>query len=108
MISDVIGTIFSTQGDTKVKLRTAVLLVVFLLGACASNETYDRYRINNQADADAYNAQVTNEAEKLICSREKIMGSIRTRFVCMTAGQRRAAQAELVDIRTRGAVLPTR
>lgn len=90
------------------KFFTTLALASILVACSSTPDPSDRYRIRNQADADAYNAQVTNEADKLICEREKIMGSIRTRFVCMTAAQRQAVQAELVDIRTRGAVLPTR
>ena len=81
------------------------MLLLLTLAACQSSAGGDQLRIRNQADADAYNAQVTNPADMLHCSREKIMGSVRTRFVCMTAAQREALQAELVDIRGRGAVL---
>lgn len=87
-------------------IKMTVLTMFFTLAACqSSSDNSDQYRIRNQADADAYNAQITNPADKLACSREKIMGSVRTRFVCMTAAQRQALQGELTDIRTRGAVL---
>ena len=85
--------------------RVPTVLLLLTLAACQSSSGGDQLRIRNQADADAYNAQVTNPADMLECTREKIMGSVRTRFVCMTAAQREALQAELVDIRGRGAVL---
>lgn len=88
--------------------RMILLLLVASLAACQSSEPEvgNPSTIRNQADADAYNALVSNEAEKLECRREKIMGSIRSRTVCMTRARWDSLQSELSDIRDHDAVMP--
>lgn len=44
-------------------------------------------RIRSQRDADAYNALVSSESEKLVCTRERVLGSNIPQFVCMTVAQ---------------------
>lgn len=44
--------------------------------------------IRNQADVDAYNATVSSESEKLVCQRERRIGSNFPQLVCMTVAQR--------------------
>jgi hypothetical protein len=95
-------------------MPTCTLLRTILLAAglccstvaCQTNSApANPTEIRTQADADAYNALVTNEADRLICRRERLMGSIRTRLVCMTGPQWSAVEEELTDIRGRGSVL---
>lgn len=45
-------------------------------------------RIRTQSDVDAYNATVGSESEKLVCTRETVVGSNFRQFVCMTVAQR--------------------
>ena len=44
--------------------------------------------IRTQADVDRYNATVSSEGEKLVCERERVVGSNLPQFVCMTVNQR--------------------
>ena len=44
-------------------------------------------RISSQRQVDAYNATVSAENDKLVCTREKPTTSNIRRFVCMTVGQ---------------------
>lgn len=44
-------------------------------------------RIRSQRDVDAYNATVSSEGEKLVCSRESVIGSNVRQFVCLTVAQ---------------------
>lgn len=65
-----------------------VLLVVSgLLTACTSASSGAR-PIRTQADVDRYNATVTSEGDKLVCDRERVVGSNLPQFVCMTVNQR--------------------
>ncbi len=45
-------------------------------------------RIRTQRQVNAYNATVSSESEKLICTREFVVGSNLRQFVCMTVAQR--------------------
>ena len=45
-------------------------------------------RIRTQRDVDNYNATVGSESEKLVCTRESVIGSNLRQFVCMTVAQR--------------------
>ena len=49
---------------------------------------------------DAYNATVSGENNKLVCTRERVIGSNIRQFVCMTVAQReRLAQQARDDVR---------
>ncbi|MCB1665776.1 MAG: hypothetical protein KDI28_08325 [Pseudomonadales bacterium] len=65
----------------------ALLLVSGLLTACTSAPSGPR-PIRTQADVDRYNATVSSEGEKLVCERERVVGSNLPQFVCMTVNQR--------------------
>lgn len=54
-------------------------------------------RIRSQRQVDAYNATVSVEDDKLVCTRERTTTSNIPEFVCMTVGQRKrqAADAQL-------------
>jgi hypothetical protein len=83
-------------------------LVIGLLSLLIACETsYDPNdgigRIRTQRDVDAYNATVSATDDKLVCTRESVIGSNIRQFVCLTARQREqqriAIQAGLDDIR---------
>ena len=83
-------------------MRTiAVIGLMLTLSACESLYQDDGIpRIRSQRDADAYNATVSSESQKLVCAREAVLGSNIREFVCMTVAQRdRLAQEarEAVD-----------
>jgi len=60
-------------------------------------------RIRSQADAEAYNSTVSAETDKLVCTRERVIGSNIPQFVCLTVGQReRLAQQAIEDIQSIG------
>lgn len=63
-------------------------------------------RIRNQRDVAAYNATVSSEGEKLVCTRERVTGSNFPRFVCLTVNQRdrmsRSAQRAIQDLQSSG------
>ncbi|NKB33880.1 MAG: hypothetical protein GKR91_12350 [Pseudomonadales bacterium] len=44
--------------------------------------------IRSQEDVDAYNATVSSESEKLVCDRERIVGSNFPQWICFTVAQR--------------------
>ncbi len=71
------------------KQLLAVLALASNLVACES--LYDNggiEDIRSQRQVDAYNATVSSESEKLVCSREAPLGSNIRRFTCMTVAQR--------------------
>lgn len=69
------------------------LFAVFVLGATlvGCESLYDNggiEDIRSQRQVDAYNATVSSESEKLVCTRERPLGSNIRRFTCMTVAQR--------------------
>ena len=63
--------------------------LVAILTGCESLYQDDGIpRISSQRDVDAYNANVTANADKLVCDRERVLGSNMPRWVCMTVAQR--------------------
>ena len=68
----------------------AVIGLVALLTGCEGMYPPDDGipRIRSQRDVDTYNATVSSESEKLVCSRESVIGSNIRQFVCMTIAQR--------------------
>jgi len=45
-------------------------------------------RIRSQRQVDEYNATVSSESEKLVCTRETLLGSNLRQYLCMTLAQR--------------------
>ena len=88
-------------------MRKLVLLIglATLLVACESLYEDDGIpRIRSQRDADAYNATVSGDSQKLVCARESVLGSNLRQFVCMTVAQReRLAQQARENVETFGA-----
>ena len=81
-----------------------ICLLGFTLVGCES--LYDDGgipRIGSQRQVDAYNATVSAENDKLVCTREKPTTSNIRRFVCMTVGQQQrlaeTSQREVEEIR---------
>jgi len=67
----------------------AVLILAATLVACESMyEEGGIPRIRSQKQVDAYNATVSSEGEKLVCEKERPLGSNISQFVCMTINQR--------------------
>lgn len=66
----------------------AVLILAATLIGCES--MYDNSgipRIRSQKQVNAYNATVSSEGEKLVCTKEKPLGSNISQFSCMTLNQ---------------------
>lgn len=86
----------------------ALISVLVLLSACVRVSDADR-PIRSQADVERYNANVSSEGEKLVCERERVVGSNIPQFVCMTINQRerlaRSASDALDEIRNAQPVL---
>ena len=78
-----------------------ILLLGFSLVGCES--LYDDGgipRIRSQKQVDAYNATVSANNDKLVCTREKSTTSNIRQFVCMTIGQQaRMAEESREEVR---------
>ena len=61
---------------------------IVILSGCESTDDDGIPRIRSQRDADAYNATVSSEGEKIICEREEVIGSNIRALVCLTVNQR--------------------
>jgi hypothetical protein len=81
-------------------VRVATLIgLIFPLIACESLRIEDDGipRINSQRDIDEYNATVSSEGEKLVCTRERPLGSNIRQYFCMTQNQRDRLVTETRD-----------
>ena len=69
-----------------------LIVVLALASALVGCESlYDNggiEEIRSQRQVDAYNATVSSEGEKLVCTRERPLGSNIRKFSCMTVAQR--------------------
>lgn len=66
-----------------------VLVLALALVGCESLYEDDGIsRIRSQKQVDAYNETVSSEGEKLVCTKEKPLGSNISQFNCMTLNQR--------------------
>jgi len=75
-----------------------ILALAATLIACESlYEVSDIADIRSQRQVDAYNATVTAEEDKLVCTREKPLGSNIPRFMCMTVAQQSRLEARARD-----------
>jgi|FLOH01.1.fsa_nt_gi hypothetical protein len=83
----------------------AAISVAGLLMGCESlyQEDDGIRRIRSQRDVDEYNATVSSESQKLVCTREVVVGTHFRSFVCLTVAQRdrlsREARDSIDDIR---------
>ena len=73
-----------------------VFCVLGLLSACVPVSDSNR-PIRTPADVERYNANITNEGDKLVCDRERVLGSNLPQFVCMTVSQRERLAREASD-----------
>ena len=70
---------------------------------CESMDDDGIPRVRSQRDADAYNATVSSSSERIICERERVIGSNIQQLVCLTVDQRAGtARAAREIIETRG------
>ena len=77
-----------------------IALVGLLVSACDSlyeNNDDGIPRIRSQRDVEAYNETVSSEGEKLVCERERVIGSNIRQWVCLTIAQRDALQRQAQD-----------
>ena len=82
------------------KNLTLIALVGLLGSACESlyeNNDDGIPRIRSQRDVEAYNETVSSEGEKLVCERERVIGSNIRQWVCLTIAQRDALQRQAQD-----------
>ena len=70
------------------KLLTVLVLGAALVGCESMYEDGGIPRIRSQKQVDAYNATVSSEGEKLVCTKERPLGSNISQFNCMTLNQR--------------------
>jgi len=86
--------------DKKMLKASILLFFLAILAGCETLYQTDGIpRINSQRDADAYNAMVSAESDKLVCTRENVLGSNIREFVCLTVAQReRLRQAAVEDL----------
>lgn len=67
------------------------LILMLALALVGCGNLYDDGgipRIRSQKQVDEYNASVSSESEKLVCTRERPTGSNISQFICMTVAQR--------------------
>jgi|TARA_B100000795_G_C22787426_1_gene435264 hypothetical protein len=78
------------------------ILVATLVGCESLYEQDDISRIRSQRQVDAYNATVSSEGEKLVCTKERPLGSNISQFMCLTQNQQdriaRQSQQAIQDI----------
>ncbi len=55
-------------------------------------------RIRTQRDVAAYNATVSAEADKLVCTREVVLGTHFREFVCLTVAERDRVQQQTREV----------
>ena len=73
-----------------------LLPMIGLLSACVPVSDANR-PIRTPADVERYNATVSSEGEKLVCNRERVLGSNLPQFVCMTKNQQERLAREASD-----------
>lgn len=76
-------------------MKMLIIAAALTLVGCESLYQDDGIqRIRTQKDVDAYNATVSTEAGKLICTREFVIGTNFREFVCLTVAQRERMQQQ--------------
>ncbi|PCH61459.1 MAG: hypothetical protein COC19_04695 [SAR86 cluster bacterium] len=75
--------------NTKNLFPLSLLLgLSLLISSCVVPDDDGIGRIRSQRDVDAYNATVSSPGQKLVCSREKVLGTNFREFVCITVAYR--------------------
>lgn len=77
-----------TEEKWMIRILTVFVFVAALAGCESLYDDDGIPRIHSQRDADAYNATVSSDSQKLVCEREQVTGSNLRQFVCMTVAQR--------------------
>ena len=78
-------------------MKTFLLIAIFgFVSACVPVSESSR-PIRTPGDVERYNATVTNEGDKLVCNRERVVGSNLPQFVCMTVAQQERLAREASD-----------
>ena len=73
----------------------SLLVLIAALTACEGLYDDDGIpEIRTRADVIAYNATVTAENDKLVCTREQVIGTNIRQLVCLTAAQRAIIQEQ--------------
>ena len=57
---------------------------IVILSGCESTDDDGIPRIRSQRDADAYNATVSSSGERIICERERVIGSNTVSYTHLT------------------------
>ncbi len=70
------------------KMSIVMGMAVMLFGCESLYEPSSIDSIRSQRQVEAYNATVSAEEDKLVCTREKPLGSNIPRFFCVTVAQR--------------------
>lgn len=79
------------------KAVALIWLSILLIGCENMYEDDGIPRIRNQRDVNAYNATVSSESEKLICTRQLVLGTNFREFVCMTVAQRDRIRQDAIE-----------
>lgn len=83
-------------------MKKIIMIASLVLSVTACESLYEANddgipRIRSQRDVEAYNATVSSESEKLVCERERVIGSNIRQWVCLTIAQRDALQRQAQD-----------
>ena len=83
-------------------MKKIIMIASLVLSVTACESLYEANddgipRIRSQRDVEAYNATVSSEGEKLVCERERVIGSNIRQWVCLTIAQRDALQRQAQD-----------
>jgi len=79
------------------KMKILIINAALALSLAGCANLYDNSgipRITSQRQVEAYNATVSSEGEKLVCSRERSTTSNISRFTCMTVNQQESLAAQ--------------
>ena len=83
-------------------MKKLILIALVGLPVTACESLYENNddgipRIRSQRDVEAYNETVSSEGEKLVCERERVIGSNIRQWVCLTIAQRDSLQRQAQD-----------
>ncbi len=83
-------------------MKKIIMIASLVLSVTACESLYEANddgipRIRSQRDVEAYNETVSSESEKLVCERERVIGSNIRQWVCLTIAQRDALQRQAQD-----------
>ena len=70
------------------RILVVIALAALLVGCENMYEDDGIPRLRTQKDVDAYNASVSSASEKMICTKERVVGTQIRQFICLTQAQR--------------------